>query len=210
MIKTLTMRVKILCKASDVTWGPPPPKRTQSAVCVVSMLTHEFRSTVRHLQLHQSFDVFNPRCFPVSVCGAKSLLHQVLLLPLDLHHALLHWIFHNELGDDDFPLLSQTVAAVDALLLSGRVPCRVHDENMRGGGQVKPHPSSFEWQKHDGGTLCCRALKLLDDLSPPLLAHGAIQTHKTETMLSEWSLQYGEEACKLRDDQTLNAAVFTS
>lgn len=29
-------------------------------------------------------------------------------------------------------------------------------------------------------------------------------------VLPEWSLQYAEEACKLRDDQTLNAAVFTS
>ncbi len=52
---------------------------------------------VRHLQFHQCFDVINPRCFPICVCGAKSFLHQVLLLPLDLHHALLHWIFHNEL-----------------------------------------------------------------------------------------------------------------
>lgn len=55
---------------------------------------------------------------------------------------------------------------------------------MWGGRQVKPHPSGFEWQKHDGRTVCCSALKLLDDPSPLLLAHGAIQTHKSETMLS--------------------------
>lgn len=49
------------------------------------------------LQLHQRFDVIDARRFPIGVCGAKSLLHQVLLLPLDLHHVLLHWTFHNEL-----------------------------------------------------------------------------------------------------------------
>ena len=31
-----------------------------------------------------------------------------------------------------------------------------------------------------------------------------------QTMLPERSLQYVEETCKLRDDQTFNAAVFTS
>lgn len=31
-----------------------------------------------------------------------------------------------------------------------------------------------------------------------------------EFVLPEWSLQYVEEARKLRNDQTLNAAVFTS
>lgn len=55
---------------------------------------------------------------------------------------------------------------------------------MRGSRQVKPNPSSFKRQKHDGRTVVCRALKLLDHLGPPLLAHGAIQAHKTETMLS--------------------------
>lgn len=30
------------------------------------------------------------------------------------------------------------------------------------------------------------------------------------SVLPQWSLQYSEEACKLRDDQTLDAAVFTA
>lgn len=57
----------------------------------------KFRPIVRHLQLHQSLDVIDARCFPVRVRGAKSLLHQVLLPPLDLHHLLLYRVFHNEL-----------------------------------------------------------------------------------------------------------------
>lgn len=74
-----------------------PPKNEHSLLLVqfkdtvcVSMLTQQFSSIVKHLQLHQSFDVINPRCFPITVCGAKSLLHQLLLLPLDSHHPLLH------------------------------------------------------------------------------------------------------------------------
>lgn len=55
---------------------------------------------VRHLQLHQSFDVINARRFPFSVCGTKCLFQQVLLLPLDLHHVLLHRILHNELQSE--------------------------------------------------------------------------------------------------------------
>lgn len=43
-----------------------------------------------YLQLHQSFDVIDPRCFPIAARGAESLLQQVLLLPLDGHHPLLH------------------------------------------------------------------------------------------------------------------------
>lgn len=60
----------------------------------------------------------------------------------------------------------------------------VHEKNVRGSGQVKPHSSGFEWQEHDGGAVGRWALKLLDDLSPFLLGHGAVQTHKTEAMLS--------------------------
>lgn len=55
---------------------------------------------------------------------------------------------------------------------------------MRGSCQVKPNPSSFKRQKHDGRTIVLRALKLLDHMGPPLLAHGTIQAHKTETVLS--------------------------
>lgn len=55
---------------------------------------------------------------------------------------------------------------------------------MRGGGQVKPHPSSFERQQHDDGAVGRRALKLLDDPGPPLLAQGAVETHEAEAVLS--------------------------
>lgn len=71
---------------------------------------------------------------------------------------------------------------------------RIHEENMRCSSQVKPHPSSFEWQEHDGRAVGRRALKLLDDLGPLLLAHGAVQTHKTETVLS--GEEDGEQQCQ--------------
>lgn len=83
-------------------WDPPKKEHVQllkqfKEDSSVLFAVHQLRSSDRHLQLHQSFDVINPRCFPISVRRAKSLLHQVLLLPLNLHHALLHWVFHNEL-----------------------------------------------------------------------------------------------------------------
>lgn len=60
---------------------------------------------------------------------------------------------------------------------------RVHEKHAGGCGQVKPHPSSFERQEHDGGAVGLRALELMDDLGSPLLAHGAVQAHKSETLL---------------------------
>ena len=75
-------------------------KTTQTAVVMVQgdkFVLLQLRPIVRHLQLHKSLDVINTRCFSVRVCGAKSLLHQVLLPPLDLHHLLLYRVFYNEL-----------------------------------------------------------------------------------------------------------------
>lgn len=48
-------------------------------------------------QLQQSLDVVDPGGFPVAARGAEGLLQQVLLLPLDLHHPLLHRVSHNKL-----------------------------------------------------------------------------------------------------------------
>lgn len=55
---------------------------------------------------------------------------------------------------------------------------------MGGSGEVKSHSSSFERQKHDGGAVFLGALELPNDFSPPLLIDGAIQAHKTETVLA--------------------------
>lgn len=55
------------------------------------------RIGTRHLQLQQNSDVVHARRPPVGGSWAERLLHQVLLLLLDLHHVLLHWILHNEL-----------------------------------------------------------------------------------------------------------------
>lgn len=107
---------------------------------------------VHFLQLHKRLDVVNARRLAVVVHGAERHLHQLLLLPLDLHHVLLHRVFHDELQHryiyrisfclyfildlentaflqfshlsyKYFSLLTQTVATVDALLLCGWVPC---------------------------------------------------------------------------------------
>lgn len=57
-----------------------------------------FQTLVRaRSELDQSFDVVDAGGFLVGVCGAERLLHQVLLLLLDLHHVLLHRVLHNEL-----------------------------------------------------------------------------------------------------------------
>lgn len=158
--------------------------------------------------LHQSLNVVDSGGFLVAVCSSKGFLHKVLLLFLYFHHVLFHGVLHNELGDNNFLLLAQTVAAVDALLFSRWVPGWIHEEDVRGCGQVEPHSSGFEGEQHHGGTVRGIALKLLDHLRSPLLGHRAIETHKTEALLSEWSLQDGEEASELGNHQTLHTSVL--
>lgn len=53
------------------------------------------RTSVRQLQ--QSPDVVDPGGFPVAAGGAEGLVQQVLLLPLDLRHPLLHRVLHDKL-----------------------------------------------------------------------------------------------------------------
>lgn len=77
-------------------WTPLNNEQSQLYSSKTSFV-EQLSSIFRNLQLHQCFDVINPRCFPITGCGAKSLLQQLLLLPLDRHHPLLHRIFHNEL-----------------------------------------------------------------------------------------------------------------
>ena len=55
---------------------------------------------------------------------------EVLLLVLNLHHLTLDRIVCEELVDEDFLLLSQSMNSVKALPLACRVPCRVKQKQV--------------------------------------------------------------------------------
>ena len=55
---------------------------------------------------------------------------EILLLTLNLHHFTLDGIVCEELVDEDFLLLSQSMNSVKALPLACRVPCRVKQKQV--------------------------------------------------------------------------------
>ena len=54
-----------------------------------------------------------------------------------------------EATDDDLLGLADPVAAVHRLLLDGRVPPRVHQEDGAGGAEVQPDPAGLEREQED-------------------------------------------------------------
>ena len=73
--------------------------------------------------------------------NVEGTIDKFLFSVLDVHHLLLDGTLGDELVDEGLLGLSHPVGAVEALLLSGRVPSRVEKEEMVGSSQVQTNSS---------------------------------------------------------------------
>ena len=73
--------------------------------------------------------------------NVEGTIDEFLFPVLNVHHLFLDGALGDELVDEGLLGLSHPVGAVEALLLSGRVPSRVEKEEMVGSSQVQTNSS---------------------------------------------------------------------
>ena len=103
----------------------------------------------------------------------------------DSQHLLLNGVLGDELVDGDIFGLAHPVCPVEALPLTvtGRV----------GSSEVETNTSSLQAQQQHLGGVRVHGLEGRHHLRPHHVAHGAIQPHREEEVLTEEWLEDGEE-----------------
>src|SRR5687768_1369521 len=79
-----------------------------------------------------------------AVVGVDDRVGQVLLALLELEHLLLDRVLGDQAVGEHVLGLADAVGAVDRLGLDGRVPPRVEEEDVLGGGEVEAQPAGLE------------------------------------------------------------------
>ena len=99
----------------------------------------------------------------------------------------------------DWPVLAYPMCAVRCLLLHGRVPPRVEQEDVIRGGQVQASAARPEREEHHGRSVL--GLKAVHDRPP--IPRRAIETQPVDVALAEARLEQVEQARPLGEDERL-------
>ena len=128
-------------------------------------------------------------------------LDQLPLPILQVQHAILDRIRHENAMDADGAQLTDAVRAVNGLVLDVRVPERIEDDHLAGGDEVEARVAGLERDEHD------LAVGVVAEADHGLVAlrgaHTAVVPHVLPSFAADGNLQQVKQGGKLAEDDRL-------
>ena len=97
-----------------------------------------------HLNSKDGSDVIDPLSPPRLLRHVEGSGDEIFLLVLDIHHLTLDGVVCDVLVYKHVLVLAEPVHPVKALPLAGRIPGRVQQEKVVGGGEIETNSTSLE------------------------------------------------------------------
>src|ERR1700741_3607106 len=92
----------------------------------------------------QQLEVFAPEIADDARIGCEGRVGELALLLLQFEDALFDRVAGDQTVREDMALLTDAVRAIDRLRLDRRVPPRVEQEHVCGGGEIQPEPAGLQ------------------------------------------------------------------